>query len=184
MIASTNDTAFLMPLIHTIDSISQQAKLKGTGKTISLPPAFDMLADLSHVYHIKSGKKGHDYARLFASQALISFTRFYSPASEVAPIIDWFLKSHGNSPTIRIIVQNILMRTGADLKSYFASMDHDEQDKSLVKDIEDSALNKEGIVEAAIRNLTVALGNPPAKARDYSEELSESYGEGSSPCPV
>lgn len=174
MIASTNDAAFLMPLIHTIDSISRQEKLEGTGKIISLPPAFDMLADLSRVYHNKSGKTSHDYARLFASQALMPFTRFCSPASEAAQMIDWFLKSNGNSPALRIMAQNILTRTGADLKGNLASMDHDELYRSLPKEIEGSAIMKGGFPGAMIRNLAIALGSPTAKARDYSGEPSGS----------
>lgn len=164
-----------MPLIHTIDSISQQARLKGTGKMISLPPAFDMLADLSHIHHNKSGKTSHDHARLFASQALTPLARFCSPASETAQIIDWFLKSNDDSPTIMTIARNILMRTGANLKGNLASMDRDELDKTLSTEMEDSTLMEGGFPEAVIRSLTIALGNPPAKARDYSGEFSGTH---------
>lgn len=161
MIASTDTTAFLIPLIHTMDFISQQAKLKGTEEIISLPPAFDMLADLAHVYHNKAGKKNQDHARLLASRALMSSTKTQSPASKVAPIIDSFLESHGNSPTIRTIVQNLLVWTGADLKGNLAAMYHNENSESLSKVIEDSAPIERKVAKAAIRDLTIALGNFP-----------------------
>ncbi|KAJ0121939.1 hypothetical protein J7T55_002449 [Diaporthe amygdali] len=134
VIASTDTTAFLIPLIHTLDSISRQAKLKGAEGIISLPPAFDMLADLAHKQ---------------------------SPASEVAPIIDSFLKSYGNSSTIRTIVQNLLVRTGADLKGNLASIYRDENSESLSKVIEDSAPIEKEVTKAAIRDLAIALGNHP-----------------------
>lgn len=161
MIASTDTTAFLIPLIHTMDSISRQAKLKGTEEIVSIPPAFDMLADLAHAYHNKPGKRDQDQARLLASRALMSCTKIQSPASEVAPIIDSFIKSHGNSPANRTIVQNLLVWTGSDLKGNLASMYRDENSGSLSKVIEDSAPIERKVAEAAIRDLTIALGNFP-----------------------
>lgn len=161
MIASTDTTAFLIPLIHTLDSISRQARLEGTKEIVSLPPAFDMLADLAHMYHNKPGKRNHDHARLLASRALMSSTKIQSPASEVAPIIDSFLESHGNSSTIRTIAQNLLVWTGANLKGNLAPMYRDENSEILSKVMDDSAPIERGVVKAAIRDLTIALGNSP-----------------------
>ncbi|KAG8160259.1 hypothetical protein KVR01_009795 [Diaporthe batatas] len=160
VIASNDTTAFLIPLIHTLDSISRQAKLKSTGEIIALPPAFDMLADLARLYHNKFGQVNQGRAKMFASLALNSASTM-SPASEVAPIIDSFLRSHGNSPTIKIVLMNLLMRTGADLKGNLASLFRNENKESLSKVIEDSAPIGRQVAEAAIRNLTIAFGNPP-----------------------
>lgn len=85
----------------------------------------------------------------------------WSPASEAAPIIDSFLRSHDYSPTIKTIVQNLLVRTGANLKGNLASMCRNKNKESLSKVIEDSAPIEKEVVEAAIRNLIIALGNPP-----------------------
>lgn len=161
VIASTDTTAFLIPLIHTLNSISRQAKLKGTGDVTALPPAFDMLADLAHAYHVKFGQRNQERARLFASRAVLSVPMTLSPGSEVAPIIDSFLRSHDYSATIKTILQNLLVRTGADLKGNLASMCRNKNKESLSKVIEDSAPIDKEVTEAAIRNLIIALGNPP-----------------------
>lgn len=120
-----------------------------------------MLADLAHAYHVKFGQKNQERARLFASRALWSLPMAMSPASEVAPIINSFLRSHDYSPTIKTILPNLLLRTGADLKGNLASMCRNKNKESLSKVIEDSAPIEKEVVEAAIRNLIIALGNPP-----------------------
>lgn len=126
-----------------------------------LPPAFDMLAELAHLYHNKFGQENQDRARLFASRALIASRRAMSPASEVAPVIESFLGSNDNSPTIKTIVLNLLLRTGADLKGNLASMCRNDNKEGLSGVIEDSAPIEKRVTEAVIRNLIVAFGNPP-----------------------
>lgn len=161
MIASTDTTAFLIPLIHTLDSISHQAKLKGTGDIISLPPAFDMLADLAHAYHNGPGERSQDRAKQFASLALMSSTKIQSPASVVAPIIESALNSDRNSTTIWTIVQNLLVWTGANLKGNLASMYRNENNESFAKVIEDIAPMQKELAKIVLLDLNIALGNFP-----------------------
>lgn len=155
MIASTDTTAYLIPLIHTLDSISHQAKLKSTREIISLPPAFDMLAELAYVYHNRPGERSQDQAKLFASQALMSSTKIQSPASEVAPFIESILDSHWT------IVQNLLVLTGANLKGNLESMYRNENSEILAELIEVSAPIGRELIAEVILNLTSALRNHP-----------------------
>lgn len=89
VIASNDCSAYIVPLKDTLSAVSQSAKLKGTGEIISIPPAFDLLANLARAYYIVSvGEKfkGADAKRAlhFASQALSPRALKHSQSSPTA----------------------------------------------------------------------------------------------------
>lgn len=145
-----------------LDSLFNGAKLKGTGEIISLPPAFDMLANLAHAYHIKSSGKGQtdaDLAMLFASRALMSSALTQSPASQTAGVIHSCLQSHQNfDRPVRALFQSLLIRFGAGVKAGLASMWDDGQIDCLLSLMEDSASTEKEAARRAMIELTVALG--------------------------
>lgn len=165
VIASTDTSAFLMPLIHTIDAISSQARLNKAGDKVFLPPAFDMFADLAHAHYNRSTKHGQDAGRWFASQALKPSKLLQSPTSAVAPIITKCLESHQElQEPIKDFLQKLLMQAGANLENTVAEIWHNGRSEGLINTIDVLSGMQTRAAQIVIRNLVTGLDLLSAEA--------------------
>lgn len=158
VIASTETSAFLIPLIHTIDAISSQAKLKGPGDVIFLPPAFDAFANIAHARYNRSTENDQDSAKWFASQALMRSTLLQSPTSVIAPVITDCLEFHQSlQEPIRDILQKLLLLSGADLKATVTEIWHNGQIEDLIDAFDITSGIERTAAQIVIRDLVTGL---------------------------
>lgn len=182
VIASNDTSAFLIPLKDTLESISQSSKMKGTGDIISLPPAFDNLANLARAHHIGSQEKRETNtgdAMQFASRALMTSTLKQSPASHTAQMIDSVLLLYEDFEIpVKAIFQNLLICVGAKVKVGLASIWHDGKIESLLDSVKDSTPSEREAARRALLDLTVALD---ISSTTISKSLEDAFGTGGEP---
>lgn len=147
-----------MPLIHTIDAISSQAKLKGPGDVIFLPPAFDSFANIAHARYNRSTEHDQDSAKWFASQALMRSTLLQSPTSVIAPVITDCLEFHQSlQEPIRDVLQKLLLLTGTNLKATVTEMWHNGQIENLINAVDITSGIQRIAAQIVIRDLVTGL---------------------------
>lgn len=147
-----------MPLIHTIDAISSQAKLKGPGDVIFLPPAFDSFANIAHARYNRSTENDQNSAKWFASQALMRSTLLQSPTSVIAPVITDCLEFHQSlQEPIRDVLQKLLLLAGANLKTTVTEILHNGQIENLIDAVDITSGTQRTAAQIVIRDLVTGL---------------------------
>lgn len=147
-----------MPLIHTIDAISSQAKLKGPGDVIFLPPAFDAFANIAHARYNRSTEDDRNSAKWFASQALMRSTLLQSPTSMIAPVITDCLEFHQSlQEPIRDALQKLLLLAGANLKAAVTEIWHNGQIENLIDAVDITSGVQRTAAQIVIRDLVTGL---------------------------
>lgn len=147
-----------MPLIHTIDAISSQAKLKGPGDVIFLPPAFDAFANIAHARYNRATEDDQNSAKWFASQALMRSTLLQSPTSVIAPVITDCLEFHQSlQEPIRDVLQKLLLLAGANVKATITEVWHNGQIENLIDAVDITSGIQRTAAQIVIRDLVTGL---------------------------